>query len=486
MTFAVRVALLCALAVSTLGAGRPDDLQQTLARMRAASGPVWRAHLTSTATLTMNGDSATLENEGFGLRFTTRRCSGALCAGTYFDGHHLFSVDINGTALPRSHAEETFLRAERTIASLAFLDPAFGDDGGRIDPAPDAIVNGKRYHSLIVSNTDAVPMRVYVDPVTYLTRYMRDVNGDTTLEYRNYRRVDRTYVLPFEVLNNGATLETYIVRGAADAKPFSEPHGLTPAVAGQPVSLATDPNFTTPVFACAIAGTPVHCLLDTGNSGLSVSSELAESLHLRSIGQLQVRGLGKYATQVVRTGPLTIGNVTFPNADYIVLNDIHRFGYDVVLGADVLAQSRVEIDPIAHRIAFGVQPLTSAVTVPLAFENFVPVVSVQLGTVEAQLAVDTGDESNINLSYDFYNDHRDLFEATEQHTVSGVGGTSVQFVGKIPQVKIGAYSVGEQRIGATQTLHGTAYGHLGAAFFAHFRVMLDYANGELDLLPTSP
>jgi hypothetical protein len=123
------------------------------------------------------------------------------------------------------------------------------------------------------------------------------------------------------------------------------------------------------------------------------------------------------------------------------------------------------------------------VTIPLAFQNFVPVVNVQLGTVDAQLAVDTGDESNINLSYDFYKEHQDLFNATEQHTISGVGGTSVELIGKIPQVKIGDLSVGEQRIGATQTLHGTAYGHLGAAFLAHFRIVLDYANGELHLVP---
>lgn len=485
MTFAVRVALLCALACSTIGAARPDDLSQLIARMRTTSGAVWRAHLTSVSTLRMDGESATLASDGFGVRFTSRECSRALCAGTYFDGRHLYSVDVNGTALPRARTVESYLRGVRTIASLAFLDPAFASNGGRIDPAADAVIDGKRYRSFVVSDSDATPMRVYVDPSTALIAYARDVDGDATLEYRDYRRVDGTFLLPFQVFSGGAPLETYASRHVTTA-PFAEPHGIVPVVTGEPVAIATDPALATPVFPCTLASTPVRCLLDTGNSGLAISSDLAQSLHLAPVGELQVRGLGNYATQVVNAGPLGIGQLLFPNANYAVLNDIHRFGYDVVLGADVLAQTRVEIDPAAHRVSFQTRaPGTSGVTVPLAFENFVPVVNVQLGTVEAQLAVDTGDESNINLSYDFYKEHRDLFDATEQRTVSGVGGTSVQIVGTIPHVKIGDLSVGEQRIGATQTLHGTAYGHLGAAFLAHFRIVLDYADGELHLVPDS-
>jgi hypothetical protein len=483
MNFAVRGALLCALAVWTMGAFRPSDVPQLVSRMRAASGPIWRVHLSSVSKLTIDGEEAVIAKDAQEQSFTTRQCSGALCAGTYFDGRHLFSVDINGTALPHSRAVEVGLRAVRTVSSLAFLDPAFTRNGGRIDSASDATINGKRYHSFVVSDPDATPMRVYVDPSSYLVAFARDINGDTTLEFRNYRRVDGAYMLPFLVLNNGTQLEAFSSRHASN-DPFVAPHGLVPTIAGTPIVTETDPDRTTPVFPCTLSGSSVRCLLDTGNSGIAISSELAEALHLHSIGQLQVRGLGNYATQVVRTGPLAIGNVSYPQADYVVLSDIHRFGYDVVLGADILAQSLVEIDPIAHHISFqGRAPENSAVTVPLAFENFVPVVNVQLGTVDAQLAVDTGDESNINLSYDFYKEHQDLFNATEQRTVSGVGGTSVEVMGKIPLVKIGDLSIGEQRIGATQTLHGTAYGHLGAAFFSHFRVVLDYANGELHLDP---
>ena len=57
------------------------------------------------------------------------------------------------------------------------------------------------------------------------------------------------------------------------------------------------------------------------------------------LGTYHVRGLGDYSTQVVRAGPLQVGNATFPDAYYVVLNDVSRYGYDVVLGADFVASS---------------------------------------------------------------------------------------------------------------------------------------------------
>jgi hypothetical protein len=129
------------------------------------------------------------------------------------------------------------------------------------------------------------------------------------------------------------------------------------------------------------------------------------------------------------------------------------------------------------------QPSPGAITLPLSFENFVPVVSVELNSVDAKLAIDTGDESNINLSYDFYGKHPTLFTATERRLVGGVGGTSVQLIGEIPTVTVGAYRTGPQKIGMTQTLQGTAFGHLGAAFLAQFKIQLDYMAGELHLTP---
>ena len=56
-------------------------------------------------------------------------------------------------------------------------------------------------------------------------------------------------------------------------------------------------------------------------------------------------------------------------------------------------------------------------------------------------------------------------------------------IGEIPQLTIGDYRAGPQRIGTTWTLHGAASGHLGAGFWQQFIIGFDYAGGQLHLIP---
>jgi hypothetical protein len=483
MAFAARIVLLCALGLATLGATGTSakDFTRLLDRMRAAAGPVWRTHFVSISRLNVSGDTTVVSSESQGVPFALRRCAGELCEGTYFDGERLYTVNMNDTALPSSAQPEPYLRSLRLIASLAFLAPSFTSQGGRLDDAGSATIDGKRYDTMFVVDPQAIPIRLFVDPQTALLRFARDVNADDTFEYRDYRHVDG-FTVPFEVRRNGATLERYDDRTPVGSS-FHPPHGPQPVFEGAVRTVSTDAAHITPILDCKLAGIPLRCLIDTGNSGLSVSSELAARLDVPVVGTFSVRGLGGYSTQVIRAGPLAVGNATYPAAYYVVLNDISRYGYDVVLGADFLSTANLELDSAAHTVRIGAPVAAGGITVPLSFENFVPVVNVHLGSVDARLAVDTGDESNINLGYDFYNKHSNLFAVTERRLVGGVGGSSVELIGDIPHVTIGDYRTGPQKIGTTKTLAGTAFGHLGAAFLRQFTVQLDYAAGELHLTP---
>jgi hypothetical protein len=482
MGFATRVALLFALVPATLGAqGADNGVVRLLEQMRVASGPIWQAHIVSVARLTLNGAPTVVSSESAGLSVMVRHCTGEICDGTYFNGERLYSFNMNGTTLAPSPQLEPYLRALRLVASVEFLMPSFIARGGRIGAAGAATFEGRAYRTIVIAEVNAVPLRLYVDPQSGLVRFARALEGHETLEYRNYRRVG-ALTLPFEVLHDGRILERYDDR-AAVSSPFQPPRGLIPSFGGQPEAIPTDPKAISPIVDCTVGGIVVRCLIDTGNSGLSISSELASRLGAPVVGTYQVRGLGGYSTQVVRAGPLRIGNATYPDAYYVVLNDLRRYGYDAVLGADIFGTSGIEIDSDSHTVRFNAPPMRNAINVPLAFENFIPVVTVGLGAVEAQLAVDTGDESNINLAYDFYAKHPGLFTVTQRRSVGGIGGSSVEMIGEIPQVRIGDYRTGPQRIGTTQTLQGTAFGHLGAAFLDQFVVQLDYAAGELHLIP---
>jgi hypothetical protein len=487
MPFAVRLMLLLTVLTMTAGAVPPphESLGALLTRMRAYYGPVWDAHLTSVSQLTENGVAVTFKNESQGLRFVSSQCDGALCQGTYFDGERLWSIDVNGTTLPQTDGFDPLLRAERTVASLSFLAPDFTMQGGRVVDDGFTNISGELFRTLLIANGDAIPMLIYVDPKTASVRYMRDVNGDMTLEYRDYATVALRYHLPLSVLRNGALFEHYETRGAVSTA-FDPPHGLVATFAGSaPAVVTTDPQHSTPVFPCTLAGVATTCLLDTGNSGLSISLALAEQLNAQSVGSFKVRGLGDYATEVVQAGALQVGTMTLPAAKYVVLNDIDKFGYSVVLGADLLGATTVQIDHVSHSITFGAPAPKNAASVPLSFDNFVPVLDVRLGETPAQLALDTGDESSINLAYDFYEAHPGLFSLTGERTVSGVGGSSTELLGTIPSVQIGDLTIPSAIIGTTRNLHGTALGHLGAGFLASYDVTIDYANGALYLLPTA-
>jgi hypothetical protein len=433
-----------------------------------------------------DGETVDLKSETQGLRFASYECNGPLCDGNYFDGERLYSININGTTLPSAEGTDPLLRAERTIASFTFLAPDFAAQSGRIVDNGITAISGVPYRTLLVSNGDAIPMLVYVDPKTASVKYMRDVDGDMTLEYRDYTEVGGRYELPMEVLRNGSPLEHYDRRDEISTA-FEAPHGPVPVFAARPSIVSTDPALATPVFACTLGGVATTCLLDSGNSGLSVSLELAEQLDAPTVGAFRVRGLGDYATEVVRMGALQIGSMTFPSANYVVLQDIGRLGYQVVVGADLLAATTVHLDNAAHRVVFGGPVPQEGYSVPLAFDNFVPLVDVLLGAPEsqstpAQLTLDTGDESSINLAFAFYQKYK-VFQPTSESTVSGVGGSSVELQGTIPFVQIGGYSIESPKIGATPSLPNTELGHLGAGLLARFDVTIDYAGGLLHFVP---
>jgi hypothetical protein len=342
-------------------------------------------------------------------------------------------------------------------------------------------LNGHAYRTIVVGDADSFAMRVYVDPNTSLVRYAREFGGNDTFEFRDYRRVG-AFTLPFEVLHDGQLFERYDDRAAVSSA-FHPPHGLLPSLHGPPSAIAVDTKAAEPIVDCTVGGIALRCLIDTGNSGLSMSAELASRLGAPVVGTYQVRGLGGYMTQVVRAGPLHVGNASYSDAYYVVLNDLHRYGYDVVLGADLFGATGVTLDLAAHAVTLGEPFAQHSIDVPISFQHSVPVVRVKLGNLDTDLAVDTGDESNVNLAYDYYVKHPGLFTVTSRRFVSGIGGSSVELIGEIGDVTIGGYQAGPQRIGTTWTLHGTASGHLGAAFWQQFVVGLDYANGEMHLMP---
>lgn len=483
MPFAARLFLLCTIVAATAGVGPAMPLSDVLAKMRAVNGGLYNMLVVSTAPHLVDGTTTQEITEATGLRYVLRECSGAMCIGSYFDGATFYQFNVNGTLLPSDDQSARELRAFRLLGMLGFLDPRFEAEGGEIDDGGTFAFKGCECRRIIVRGKDSAPVSVYVDPRTGLVAGARGVEKDWTVKFGDYRRVD-AFSLPFSIDFNDAPLERYTSR-AITSGTLDPPHGLTPTVNdSERAGLPLDPAAVSPIGNCRIAGVDARCLIDTGNSTMAMSAQLAQRLRLRPIGALPISGLGVYTTEVVRTGPLQMGNVDFGTADYLVLSDVERYGYDLVLGADVLGAMPVTIDYQHRLLVFGNDdPASQSNTLRMHFENFIPVINATLDGRDAQLAVDTGDESNINLAYSYYLKHPDLFAITSTAQVGGVGGLSVEDQGELSQIRLGGITAQNQPIGTTRTLQGTADGHIGAAFLSKFRVVLDYPHEQLYLTP---
>jgi hypothetical protein len=163
------------------------------------------------------------------------------------------------------------------------------------------------------------------------------------------------------------------------------------------------------------------------------------------------------------------------------LHDLAQYGCDAILGADVFAHARITLDFGKREVQIAPSGGSDDSGIALTFENFVPVVPVSLGGATVPLQIDTGDDGTIDLAYDYYEAHQSLFTPSGETAVNGIGGNSEGVSGTIPHVRIAAFDVARQRIGATKKI--SYNGHVGTGLLDHFVVTFDYRRGLLELVP---
>ena len=488
MRFAIGLALV-SLALGSAGSGAqatPSSLDVLLAQARQNSGAPYRFHIHSAGNDPAADRPIAIETDEDGLRYVRRRCDHALCSAYYFDGKRSREVNLNDTALPVGPRLDGSRLTLRSVESYAFTDPGFRTGGGRIiETHPEGAAAGFRH--LMVIAREGVAMDVAIDERTALLASAASLDGKFVYSFGDQRPIGNGVVVPFAIDFNHKPLERFERRAAVDGS-LEPPSGLVPQFGPKVASakLYGQRAGDSPVTDCAIGGQSAPCLLDTGNSGMAMSLELAEKLGLEATGApFEVHGIGSYVTGVVKGPPLVVDGVTYPSASYVLLHDIHQFGYDIVLGADAFAHADIVLDYARRELRIGppLERAAAADAVPLAFENFVPVAAVRMGGLDVRLALDTGDESTINLAGTYYRAHPDLFKPTGKAPVGGIGGNSEELLGEIASVRIGELTVEHQKIGATQNLAATASGHLGTGFLSHFIVDFDYANESVTLTP---
>jgi hypothetical protein len=468
-------------------ASPPPALDDVLAAARAASGAPFSYHLRSVSSSEDRLMPVVVTSESEGRRYLVRRCRALACDGTFVDGTQVEQINANGTALPVAPGAPSVEPTLRAIATYAFAAPDFRASGGTLALHGLVPFDGAAALSVSVTAPGGLPMEALLDPATRLVTAARFNGGRSTLRFEDRRRVDGKLVLPFAVTLDGRVVERYDRREIV-TEPLVAPRGLVPVFPEREARVAMlhdERDDALPVIGCTLGGKPARCLLDSGDSGLALSLEFAESLGLEPAGgAFEISGVGRYATGLVAAPPLAIGDVRYPAATYAVLDDIDALGFDVVLGADVFANARITLDYAKRSVTFAPPAARDATLgLPLAFEDFLPQLVVGLGDLDVPLAIDTGDASAINLSAGFYAAHPSLFTPQETRAVAGVGGASEQRAGELARTRVGPYVIAGQRIGVTEKLLASTRGHVGSALLAHFTTVFDYAAGRIELTP---
>ena len=488
MRFAALVAGVC-LGLAWLGPSRADsDLEHLLASVRAAGGAPYAYHVRARLSEIDDGIPQQHDLELEQTRRFLQDCQGLACRGLFTDGRRSFETDSNGTAEPSGDSPSLFDASLQAVLLEEFADPEFRTQGGSVVMLEPFERSGSTYPRLRVSPRLGSPVDVTLDPHTYLVTGVEDRWHRVTFAYPGERGT--LPALPSQIVWAGRTAWTqHFSHWSIVDGPLALPAGLAPVFEGRDAVAKMVPPGNEPFMpavACTIGGRTVTALLDTGDSNIAMSLELAEDLGVEaSGGALAIHGIGQYVTGIAAGPGFAIGAVAFPAAKFALLHDIHRYGYDLVLGADVFAHVRVTLDYAKQEVRFS--PASDDVApqdaLQIHFENFIPVAQAWLGATPAALALDTGDDASVNLAGDFYARNPSLFAPTASLQVAGVGGSSTQLVGTIPSVTLARFEVRQQKIGATKGLNATADGHLGSGFLSHFIATFDYAHARVELVP---
>ena len=471
--------VLIAAALATRADGALTDGDALLQRAAAASGEPWRYHVRSILEGAQNGRLTQTQIDEEGWRVLSRRCSGVVCSGTIVDAllRRSWLFSYNGTPVAQTVPLDPQLATVRAIASYAFTSREFRREGGRVEPLPRGRLEGRTIAPFAVTAPGGATLVALLDPQTALLTAIAD-GRHVLYEYRKNERVG-PLVLPMNVRLPDGSAETYERRDVVP-EPLATPAG--PAVTFDPRAPSGRLlGRTVPRFACRIGIVETRCALDTGASGLAMSLDLADRLHLNPVGRIRLRGLGALESGIVRAGDLDLGTMRVAPALYAILPDVGGFGADVVIGADVIAKAVIRLDSPHATIRFEPpDSATSGTVVPLTLDGFTPAVPITLRTLPCELAVDTGDAAAIDLSETFAKAHPGLFTPTERRAIVGIGGRATQAIGQV-DVTFAGRAFRDVPIGATDVPGGSSADRIGAGFLSRFVLYLDYARARMSV-----
>lgn len=250
-----------------------------------------------------------------------------------------------------------------------------------------------------------------------------------------------------------------------------------------------------------VAGQPVEVLLDSGAEMTILDKGWAERAGLKIEGRVVATGAGGQAEAAfargvtIEVGGLRLPDLTVGAIDLDAVSKALGTPLPVILGADIFKQLIVDLDFEARTIAFhepeGFQPPPGAATVPVKESSSgirtVPI-SIE-GGPPVQVDFDIGNGAPFILGAAYWEPRRLLEGRPSSTTLSGaVGGLHEKPIASLRSLEFGGVRFRDvpaifDRSTASAFDSDRSLGNVGLPLLARFRMMTDYPNDRLYLVP---
>jgi predicted aspartyl protease len=230
---------------------------------------------------------------------------------------------------------------------------------------------------------------------------------------------------------------------------------------------------------------PYRFVIDTGAQGAGrISAELADTLGLEPVGEVRAAAPGgtTEARKIYRAGKLTVGRITFTDADLVTMPVLpRRMNWDGVLGIDLFHRLTLTLDYGNAVLKLSPEPVTGGVAA--SFANAIGQIPLKIGEREVTVDLDTG------------NSAAPLFLSEALAKAIPQSGPATER-GKA-RTSFGEFSIMQAPIAVPVTVGGLALpitaiawpsargeGNLGSRGLSGMRLSVDRANGRVAIAPS--
>lgn len=494
---------------------RADEAQDLIAKYFAWRGGAAYEQLTTTRT--------DADLKAGGLNGTTREWRER--AGRTRDEYDLGPIKGSAATAAASWRESegvvedmpaSAVRDTRRALALDFGDALRGHDGAAVKLLGNETRDGRSWSVVRVTFGDADTFDAFLDPATGALHGWRIVQDkrERFLLLDDWRMVDgvRMPFLRKETTDNEAGTQVVTARKVELNQAFG------PSIFARPAerriasfdggAKGTGPikfdffNGTRIYIPATVNGHPVKVLLDSGADFSVIDKGFADEIGVKYSGRGVASGAGgetdAYYAEAVQ---MQIGNMRLDNRNVgvIDMSDVSRrlnIPLPFVLGEDVFNQLIVDIDFDKAEIAFHdpatFTPPPGAIVVPVSEGEGIRSVAVSVeGHEPIQVDFDLGNGGNFSVGPSFWQKHGLLDGRPQSKTMGGaVGGAREEIVAVLKTLTFAGIDF--ENVPTTFTTPGVGRnavdserqpGNIGLPVLSRFRLITDYPNDRLYLVP---